>query len=148
MKKLTRLVYTSRIGQQIGPDLPTVVDDVLRVSRLNNRQAGVTGMLLTYAGFFVQALEGEDVAVQRTLQRVDADVRHCEVKVLGSEFVTTRAFGRWAMCANNLSAADDDILRVLGARGVFEPDVMSATSVLKLLRTIADIHGRQAQAAA
>jgi hypothetical protein len=147
MKKLTRLVYASRISPQIKPDLPAVVREVLRVSRANNRQVGVTGMLLTYAGFFVQALEGEDERVQATLHRVDGDPRHCEVKVLGSEFVTARAFGRWAMCANNLSAADDDILRVLQTRGAFDPYAMTAASALKLLRTIADIHSRQMEAA-
>ena len=143
MKKLTRLVYASRIVDPIEGDLAASVTDILQVSRRNNRQAGVTGMLLTYAGFFVQALEGEDVRVQSTLDRVDADPRHCDVKVLGAEFSSSRAFGRWAMCANSLSAADDDILRVLGTRGGFEPYAMPASTALRLLRTIADIHGRQ-----
>ena len=58
MKTLTRLVYASRVSPDIMPNLPAVVQEVLRVSRANNRPAGVTGMLLTYDGFFVQALEG------------------------------------------------------------------------------------------
>jgi hypothetical protein len=147
MNKLTRLVYASRISPQIRPDLPAVVREVLRVSRINNRKVGVTGMLLTYAGFFVQALEGEDERVQATLKRVDADPRHQDVRVLGSEFVTGRAFGRWAMCANNLSAADDDILRVLDTRGGFDPFAMTSASALKLLRTISEIQGRQMEPA-
>ena len=147
MNKLTRLVYASRVSESIAADLPAVVSDVLAVSRRNNRQAGVTGMLLTHAGYFVQALEGDDIRVQATLDRVNADPRHCAVKVLGAEFPTARAFGKWAMCANNLSAADDDILRVLGGRGGFEPFAMSAGAALRLLKTIADIHGRQVEAA-
>ena len=147
MKTLTRLVYASRVSPDIMPNLPAVVQEVLRVSRANNRPAGVTGMLLTYDGFFVQALEGEDAHVRATLKRVGGDPRHQDVRVLGSEFVGTRAFGRWAMCANALSAADDDILRVLASRGTFDPYSLSAGSALKLLRTIAGIQVRQAEAA-
>jgi hypothetical protein len=147
MKKLTRLIYASRISGEVRPYLPAVVRDVLQVSRTNNRRQGVTGMLLTYSGFFVQALEGEDIPVQATLKRVNGDPRHQGVKVLGAEFVSGRAFGRWAMCANNLSAADNDILGVLDNRGAFDPYGMTSASALKLLRAIADIHGRQAEAA-
>ena len=68
MKSLTRLVYASRINPAVMSDLAAAVQEVLRVSRVNNRQAGVTGMLLTHAGFFVQALEGEDERVQATLK--------------------------------------------------------------------------------
>ena len=147
MIKLTRLVYASRISEQAKPDLPAVVSDVLRVSRRNNKQLGVTGMLLTYDGFFVQALEGGDAHVRATLKRVDADPRHANVKVLGAEFPASRAFGRWAMCANTLSVADDDILRVLDKRGAFDPYVMSAGAALRLLKTIAGIQDRQVEAA-
>ena len=85
--------------------------------------------------------------MQSTLKRVNADARHCEVKVLGAEFIASRAFGRWAMCANDLTAADDDILKVLDARGAFDPYTMPAASALRLLKTIADIHNRQTQPA-
>ena len=148
MQKLTRLVYASRVSPEVKADLPAVVREILQVSRVNNKHAGITGMLLTFGGFFVQALEGEDAAVRATLKRVNLDPRHCDVRVLGSEFASTRVFGRWAMCANDLSAADDDILKVLDRRGTFEPFTMSPGAGLRLLRTIADIHGRQMEAAA
>jgi hypothetical protein len=147
VKKLTRLVYASRIAGDAAVDLGPVVREVLRVSRANNARAGVTGMLLTYAGFFVQALEGEDNPVSDTLARVAHDPRHGEIKVLGREFATSRVFGRWAMCANDLSAADDDILKVLDTRGAFDPYAMAPANALRLLKTIADIHGRQRAAA-
>ena len=147
MKTLTRLIYVSRIGPESRQDLDAVVQEVLQVSRRNNRRAGVTGMLLTCGGHFVQALEGEDAAVQATLARVNADPRHQAVRVLGSDFVGSRLFGRWAMCASNLSAADDGVLRVLATRGTFTPYALSSAAALKLLSAIADIQGRPAEAA-
>ncbi len=148
MLKLTRLVYVSRVSRSAMADLPATVADVLRSSRANNAHAHVTGMLLTFGGFFVQALEGPDEGVRATLRRVAADPRHIEVKVLGADFCSTRAFGRWAMCANDLSAADDDILRVLDGRGEFAPYQMATAAALKLLTSIAAIHARQTETAA
>ncbi len=52
------------------------------------------------------------------------------------------------MCANDLSAADDDILKVLDRRDAFAPYEMSSAAALKLLSSIAAIHARQAEAAA
>ena len=148
MNRLTRLVYVSRISDAARLDLAAAVHQILKVSRANNAKAGVTGMLLTHGGFFLQTLEGADHAVQATLQRVSHDPRHASVKVIGTDFCTARAFGRWAMCANELSAADSEILRVLAGRGAFHPYEMTAPAAVRLLKTIADIHTRQAEAVA
>ena len=148
MNKLTRLVYVSRAVEAVRRDLQATVKTVLQTSRANNAQVGVTGMLLTHGGYFVQALEGADQAVQATFQRVSCDSRHHEVKVLGTDFPTSRAFARWAMCANDLTEADDHILRTLDSRGAFQPYQMPPAAALRLLRTIADIHTRRREAAA
>ena len=148
MKTLTRTLYVSRVSDMASLELAATVRDVLHTSRANNARAGVTGMLLTFRGYFVQALEGEDHAVKATLARVARDPRHTELQVLGSDFTTARAFGRWAMCANDLSAADDQILQVLEDRGRFQPYRMDAGAALKLLRSIAAIHARQKDLAA
>ena len=147
MNRLTRLIYVSRVAQATLPDLAAVLEQVLRVSRANNARVGVTGMLLTHAGFFLQALEGSDLAVRHTLERVSRDPRHSALQVLGTDFCTSRAFGRWAMCANDLSATDAQIIGVLGGRGPFRPYDLQASAALRLLKTIADIQGRQTQAA-
>ena len=148
MNKLTRLVYVSRISEAAAHDVAGTVRQVLRVSRANNAKAGVTGMLLTHDGVFLQALEGSDQAVRATLARVSLDDRHFAIKVLGFDFCSTRAFGRWAMCANELSLADAEILQLLAGREAFAPYEMTASTAVRLLRTIAAIHARQAQAAA
>ena len=147
MNKLTRLIYVSQVSAPASVDLAVTVRDILRVSRANNGRAGVTGMLLTFGGYFVQALEGPDDQVRRTLVRVSRDDRHAGVKVLGADFCGVRTFEGWAMCANDLSAADDDILRVLDRRGEFLPYDMTAGSALKLLTSIAAIHTRQKELA-
>ena len=146
MIKLTRLIYVSRTSTAAERDLAQTVSDVLRVSRRNNAKAGVTGMLLTFRGHFIQALEGHHSSVEATLARVAGDERHTDVKVLGADFCTSRAFGRWAMCADTLSATDEDIVKVLDQRGAFQPYAMGSGVALKLLTSISAIHTRQLQA--
>ena len=142
MIKLTRTLYVSRATDPAGADLAATVQAVLRASRANNARAGVSGMLLTFEGFFLQALEGGDHSVKATLARVARDPRHTDLQVLGTDFCAQRAFGRWAMCANDLSAADDQILQVLDRRGGFQPYALSSGAALKLLRSIAAIQDR------
>ena len=146
MIKLTRLVYVSRASAGAQRDLAQTVSEVLRVSRRNNAKAGVTGMLLTFRGHFIQALEGYSASVEATLARVAADDRHAEVKVLGADFCSSRTFGRWAMCANTLSATDENIVNVLDKRGAFDPYAMTSGAALKLLTSISSIHTRQLEA--
>ena len=148
MNKLTRLIYVSRVAEAARRDLNATVKAVLQASRLNNVKVGVTGMLLTHGGYFVQALEGADQAVHATFQRVSRDTRHHEVKLLGADFPNARVFERWAMCANTLSATDDDIVRVLDRKDDFRPYELNAASALKLLTSIAAIQARQKEAAA
>ena len=145
MNQFTRLVYVSKISSKAKLDLSATVQTVLRTSRRNNARASISGMLLTFDGHFLQVLEGRDDQVKETLARVGRDDRHDDIKVLGTDFCAVRAFGRWAMCANDLSKADDDILDVLDRRGGFLPYQMSGVAALKLLTTIAAIHSRQTQ---
>ena len=70
------------------------------------------------------------------------------MKVLGVDFCRSRAFAGWAMCANDLSAADNDILRVLDHKDDFLPYEFSAASALRLLSSIAAIQSRQREAVA
>ncbi len=148
MNTLTRTLYVSRVSAPAALALASTVQDVLNASRVNNARASVTGMLLTFNGYFVQALEGADHAVRTTLARVALDPRHEDLHVLGTDFCSARAFGRWAMCANDLSCADDQILKVLDGRGRFEPYRMDPGAALKLLKSIAAIQARQKDLAA
>lgn len=80
------------------------IEEILKVSRLNNGVAGVTGLLLFDGRRFLQALEGEATLVNATYQRIKADPRHRAIVLLSSNEVQSRAFGAWSMAAQRVSA--------------------------------------------
>lgn len=79
---------------------------ILAASRRNNARDGLTGLLYADGRRFLQALEGEALAVERTLERISADPRHRAVVVLSCRDIEVREFGEWAMAE-----------RVAGAEG-------------------------------
>ena len=90
------LIYASREKQEFtAADLK----NLLVRSRILNRQVDVTGILVYQAGMFLQALEGEEEAVQTTFARIEKDVRHGDVHVLhrNSSIDKRRMFGEWSM---------------------------------------------------
>lgn len=73
------------------------LDAILDVSQENNAAAGVTGLLCHYDGSFLQFLEGEAPAVQRTFDRIAQDVRHHAILKVHEAPIQTRAFAHWSM---------------------------------------------------
>jgi hypothetical protein len=139
---LQRLIYTSR--QNLPPDAPLdeVVSDIIQTSIRNNRERAITGLLLVHEGWFVQALEGPGPAVRERYERIAADPRHADARVLEIESASARAFGDWNMCARTLSDADDALLDALAERGSLAPERLDARNALRLLKAVRDIQGR------
>ena len=98
---MLQLTYISTAA----PDLPKgAVGEILNLSRRNNAPAHVTGLLLYDGRRFLQALEGEAAMVNETYRRIKADPRHRAIVLLSANEVGTRAFGDWAMAAQQVSA--------------------------------------------
>ena len=90
---LKRLIYFSK---------PTIFDDhqlqeILRISRLNNHQKGVTGSLVCRSDLYFQFLEGPITAVDETFQKIRLDTRHTEIQVVNQNLTNRRIFASWAM---------------------------------------------------
>ncbi|PCD03147.1 activator of photopigment and puc with BLUF domain protein [Sphingomonas spermidinifaciens] len=88
-----QLVYVS----SVAAGQPIDIDAILSISRRNNRIAGLTGMLYADARRFLQVLEGEEVDVIATFERIKADPRHRAVVVLSRRHIAAREFGAWEM---------------------------------------------------
>ena len=80
---------------------------ILAASRRNNARDGLTGLLYADGRRFLQVLEGEAEAVERTLERISADPRHRAVVVLSCRDIAAREFGTWAM-AQRVVGGDGD----------------------------------------
>ncbi len=101
-----RLIYRSR-SRIADEERSSALADIFGVARSHNKQAGITGALLVTDRWFVQALEGDETAVQRLYEHISRDARHDEVTVVESAAVDERVFSRWAMAeVSKLGRAD------------------------------------------
>lgn len=89
-----QLVYISTCRGEVSPEL---LAEILRVSRINNSRAGVTGLLVSGGSRFLQVLEGPAREVTETYAQIESDDRHFACVVLNSRSVSARAFGGWSM---------------------------------------------------
>src|SRR6201992_805442 len=99
---LVRLIYVSR--SQIPPsDLQETIRQILIKSISNNRKVDVTGQLLSRGGYFMQLLEGPAAGVRETYDRVAADPRHDEVRLIDVSPASERLFRDWDMSQRELT---------------------------------------------
>lgn len=103
---------------------------LLAVSRSNNEPSSVTGLLLYRDGQFMQALEGPEVAVRRTLDRVSADPRHTDLQVLEEVRSEHRRFGSWAMGYQSGRSLDPQVSAWFGSPEALRPPEGSMSSEL------------------
>lgn len=63
--------------------------------RINNRQAGITSLLLYESGSFLQVLEGPACVVADLYARIEGDPRHSRVLLLDRHPIAQREFPDW-----------------------------------------------------
>ena len=66
-------------------------------AQIKNAENSVTGVLVHHDGVFVQVLEGDEIDVMHTYNRIEHDPRHTQVRILECKHITKRAFGTWWM---------------------------------------------------
>jgi hypothetical protein len=88
------LTYTSRATRTM---LPFDLVSLLNVARDRNAAVGVTGLLLYAQESFLQHLEGEPDAVDAVFERIRADERHTDIRIVAQEDITKRTHDDWAM---------------------------------------------------
>ena len=91
---MLQLVYISTAREPISAGL---CEDILAVSRRNNRVWDISGLLVAGRKRFLQALEGPEAEVRATYDRIAADPRHFACVILSERHVDQRQFGDWAM---------------------------------------------------
>ena len=90
-----QIVYTSTASE----DFSTAdLNKLLLGARTRNKALGVSGMLVFHGGTFLQALEGEQHAINEIFASIVSDRRHRDIDVLhrGPGF-DQRIFGDWSM---------------------------------------------------
>ena len=102
---MLQIVYSSTANQEFSY---ADIDRLLAGARARNGTIGVTGMLLFDDGTFLQALEGEQRAVNEAFASIQSDARHRHIAVLhrgpGYE---QRVFGDWPLGFADFGGAAD-----------------------------------------
>jgi hypothetical protein len=99
---MRQLLYVSNTTQGVSVE---VLEQILAVSRRNNRAVSITGVLLFLDGGFLQVLEGEEAAVRTTFVRICADTRHWNLHTLFDRDAP-RAFKAWSMGFRHIKSRD------------------------------------------
>ena len=97
------LVYISTAYRLLNQD---ELLDILVVSRKNNLQRNLTGMLLYGEGTFIQVLEGEPDVLEETYMKIMADNRHKNIVKMIEGNTTERNFAGWAMGFKAVNATE------------------------------------------
>ena len=100
-----QIVYTSTASE----DFSTAdLKKLLLGARRRNKSLGVSGMLVFHDGTFLQALEGEQRAINEIFASIVSDRRHRDIDVLhrGPGF-DQRIFGDWSMGFADFTGAAD-----------------------------------------
>ena len=100
---LYQVVYTSTA---VEPFNQAALMELLKGSVRRNTRAGITGLLLYQDGTFMQALEGEKVALMELFEKISRDPRHHNIIRLIQGPIQERHFPRSAMAFRDLDSPE------------------------------------------
>ncbi|MFT5709728.1 MAG: hypothetical protein ACI8QT_000415 [Halioglobus sp.] len=108
MSVFRQVVY---ISQATGTLTESELNELLEVSRRNNKKYGITGALLYLENAFIQVIEGGDAAISQLLGKLTVDTRHRNIRILSDNLAQGRNFQNWSM--GTVKAAEADRPQVL-----------------------------------
>lgn len=102
------LVYVSIANQEMSD---RHLQMLLKKAMGKNEKSAITGMLLYRDGFFIQALEGEQEAIENLFATIEKDDRHRDVILVYSSPIKQRDFPDWTMGFNRIDDNDTSIIK-------------------------------------
>lgn len=73
------------------------IDGLLERSKRNNATRKITGAMIYANGYFMQLIEGPQIAVDELYSAIEADPRHEVLSLLHNQEIKDRHFSDWAM---------------------------------------------------
>ena len=133
-----RLIYSSDARDDLRyRDFMTIMNAAAET----NRDRAITGILCYGGGQFLQALEGERLAVSALYHQIAKDPRHARCQLLTVDEISTRDFAEWSMkivdWSDAATAARQTMLLKHSGSRQFDPSRMSGQQATKFLRDLA-----------
>ncbi len=110
MSQLIQLVY---ISHSVEFETKDSLNELLSISRRNNTQQQLSGMLLYHNHQFFQVLEGPEHKVLSAFERIKKDPRHRACRKMLIEKIDQREFSHWSMGYLNVDPSDLSLVRGL-----------------------------------
>jgi len=108
---MKRITYISTVNCPLSAE---EIDGIGQVSARNNREVGITGVLISVHDYFFQVLEGGEESVATAVERIRRDPRHRDMRILKAENgITERLFPKWSMRTIRLAGSADLVLQAI-----------------------------------
>ncbi len=108
---MKRIIYISTVNRHMTEE---EIDGIGQVSARNNREVGITGVLISVHDYFFQVLEGDEDAIAKVIERIRRDPRHRDLHILKAETeIAERHFPKWSMRTIRLAGSGDLILQAI-----------------------------------
>ena len=137
-----RLIYASRSNPILDG---SEVDSLLATSKRNNKAYALTGVLLYGQGYFLQVLEGDRDEVNRVFQRIVADQRHDDVRIIEAVNTGGREFSKWSMeiigWPDELDSRMIKILRETTGEEQLRPFELDGSQVISFMKRLMNSEG-------
>jgi hypothetical protein len=150
MKNLIQIIYISRstfVPADNSVGIEPNVARILHKSRSNNVKNGLVGVLYFGNGCFFQCLEGEETAVDALYQKLEADPRHKDVRLISKKRIAAKSFGNWAMKYVPIDQAMQKLLLDNGYAN-FDPYFFDQDMTQKVIELLMNINDPESAAAA
>ena len=136
-----QIVY---ISSSIG-DMHLIYGDILTVSRRNNAETGVTGLLLSAGRNFLQVIEGPGDCVDALFLRIAHDPRHTQVLKLLDHDIPEPSFPDWTMASWDLPADHpmvDEIQQIVEVEDIDHQRNAGTKAALTLIESFLQVNAR------
>ncbi|MFM9917469.1 MAG: BLUF domain-containing protein [Rhizobacter sp.] len=130
---LVRLMYASRAADSVNQNELVAI---LKKSKANNPNVGVTGVLCFSSGIFLQVLEGGRSKVSALYNKIANDPRHNDVVLLSYEEVDERRFAGWSMGRANLSRLNPALVMKYSESALLDPYAVSGKMSMALFNEL------------
>jgi hypothetical protein len=131
---LAHLLYTSVPSASLRSNGMT---QIVQAARIKNREADITGMIVSTSDAILQVLEGDIDAISALYARIEKDTRHRDVVLLAAVKADRGRFWRWPMGLIQIGPEHGDLLVRFGGSDRLAPLQMSTEGALDLLETLA-----------
>lgn len=124
---MIRLLYLSQATNALSDEK---VQEILESSGRKNPALGITGLLLTGGGVFMQVLEGPELSVLQLYVKILEDRRHGDCQIICVSTVNERMFDKWSMGLVDSAPLEFQEIKALRDRRVESVPAKTYTEVM------------------